>query len=74
MILSTISLTIKLNVNIELFIFHGELDKKLNAIFVQGKYACGIFLLVMIFSSFFEKRELSKRRIYLSSLPRFWRT
>lgn len=35
MILSTISLTIKLNVNIELFIFHGELDKKLNAIFVR---------------------------------------
>lgn len=31
-----ISLTIKLNVNIEFFIFHiGELDKKLNAIFVR---------------------------------------
>lgn len=30
-----ISLTIKLNVNIEFFIFHSELDKKLKAIFVR---------------------------------------
>lgn len=30
-----IFLTIKLNVNIEFFIFHGELDKKLKAIFVR---------------------------------------